>query len=40
MGPKNIGIIARVMTELTVAFKMMNMGPISLYIGLKVDRDY
>lgn len=39
IGPKNIGVIAKVMTELTATFKMADMGPISFYLGLKVDKD-
>ncbi len=39
MGPKNTEVIAKVKMELTAAFKMVDMGPISFYLGLKVDRD-
>ncbi len=39
MGPKNTWVIARVKMELTAAFKMVDMGPISFYLGLKVDKD-
>ncbi len=39
MGAKNFGIIARVKQELTAAFEMADMGPISFYLGLKVSRD-
>lgn len=39
MGPKNTGIIARVKMELTAAVEMVDMGPISFYLSLKVDRD-
>lgn len=39
MAPKNSGIIQRVKAELTAAFSMSDMGPISLYLGLKIDRD-
>ena len=35
----NTGVIARVKMELTAAFEMGDMGPISFYLGLKVDRD-
>ena len=39
MAPKGSGIIKKVKQELTSAFSMMDMGPISFYLGLKVDRD-
>ena len=39
IGPKNTGVIVRVKMELTAAFEMVDMGPISFYLGLKVDRD-
>lgn len=39
MGPKNTGVITRVKTALTAAFEMVDMGPISFYLGLKVDKD-
>lgn len=39
MAPKGSGIIEKVKQELTAAFSMMDMGPISFYLGLKVDRD-
>ena len=38
MGPKYSGVIARVKMELTAAFEMVDMGPISFYLGPKVDR--
>lgn len=39
MGVKDSGMIGRVKQELTAAFDMANMGPISFYLGLKVSRD-
>ena len=39
MGAKNSGVIGRVKEELTAAFEMVDMGPISFYLGLKVNRD-
>lgn len=39
MAPKESGMIERVKSELTSAFSMVNMGPISFYLGLKVQRD-
>lgn len=39
MAPKGSGQIKRVKDELTAAFKMVDMGPISYYLGLKVERD-
>lgn len=39
MAPKEIGMIERVKSKLTSAFSMVNMGPISFYLGLKVQRD-
>lgn len=39
MAPKCSGMIERVKAELTAAFSMVDMGPISFYLGLRVDRD-
>lgn len=39
MGPKSTGVIARVKMELTAAFEMADMEPISFYLGLKVDKN-
>ncbi len=39
MAPKESGITQRVNTELTAAFSMADMGPISFYLGLKVERN-
>ena len=39
MAPKDIGIIQRVKTWLTAAFSMSDIGPISFYLGLRIDRD-
>ncbi len=39
MGCKGSGTTERVKRKLTSAFLMVNMGPISFYIGLKVERD-
>ena len=39
IAPKGSGIIQRVKTELTAAFSMVDMGPISFYLGLKVERN-
>ena len=39
MAPKESGMIERVKAELTSAFSMADMGPISFYLGLKVERD-
>lgn len=39
MGTKGSGLIGRVKAKLTVAFSMVNMGPISFYLGLKVIQD-
>ena len=39
MGPKGTGYIERVKAELAAAFEMVDMGPISFYLGLKVERD-
>ena len=37
MGPKESKMIERVKTELTFAFSMVDMAPISFYLGLKVE---
>lgn len=39
MAPKGSGIVERVKAELAAAFSMVDMGPISFYLGLKVERD-
>ena len=39
MAPKDSGIIKRVEAELTAAFSMSDMGPISFYLGLRIYRD-
>ncbi len=39
MAPKKIGMIKRVKSELTSAFSMVDMGPVSFYLGLKIERD-
>ncbi len=39
MAPKDSRIIQRVKTELTASFSMSDMGPISFYVGLRIDRD-
>lgn len=39
MASKESGMIERVKSKLTSAFSMVNMGPISFYLGLKVQRD-
>ena len=39
MAPKGTGIIQRIKSELTAAFLMVDMGPISFYLSLKVERD-
>ncbi len=39
MAPKGSGMIERVKAELASAFLMADMGPISFYLGLKVERD-
>lgn len=39
MAPKGSGHISRVKSELAAAFSMVDMGPISFYLGLKVQRD-
>ncbi len=37
MRAKNSGVIAQIKQELTAAFEMADMGPISFYLGLKVS---
>ncbi len=39
MAPKESGQISRVKAELTATFSMVDRGPISFYLGLKVQRD-
>ncbi len=39
MAPKGSGLIQRIKTELTAAFSIVDMGPISFYLGLKVERN-
>lgn len=39
MGVKGSGHIKKVKIELAAAFEMVDMGPISFYLGLKVKRD-
>lgn len=39
MGVKGLGHIKKVKLKLAVAFKMADMGPVSFYLGLKVERD-
>lgn len=39
MAPKNSRIIEQVKSELTSAFSMIDMDPVSFYLGLKVERD-
>lgn len=39
MAPKGSGMTQRVKAELAAAFSMVDMGPISFYLGLKVQRD-
>lgn len=39
MGPKGSGVIERVKVELAAAFEMVDMGPISFYLCLKVERN-
>ncbi len=39
IAPKRSGIIQRVKTQLTAAFSMVDMGPISFYLGLKVEQN-
>lgn len=39
IGIKESGILKKVKRELTFAFSMVDMGPITFYLGLKIDRD-
>lgn len=39
MGMKESGMTERVKRERATAFEMVDMGPISFYLGLKVERD-
>ena len=39
MAPKGSGMFGRVKVELTAAFSVMDLGPISFYLGLRVDQD-
>lgn len=39
MDPKGIEVIARVKIKLITAFKMVNIGLISFYLGLKIKQD-
>lgn len=39
MTPKESGIIYCIKVELTTAFSMVDIGPISFYIRLKVDKN-
>lgn len=39
MAPKGSDFIEIVKAELTSAFQIVDMGPISFYLGLKVDRN-
>lgn len=39
MAPKGSGIFQQVKVQLTAAFAMVDMGPISFYLGLKVERN-
>lgn len=39
MGPKRSGAIKKIKKKLVLAFKMINMGPISFYLGLKVEQN-
>lgn len=39
MAPKGSGIFQQVKVQLTAAFSMVDMGPISFYLGLKVERN-
>lgn len=39
MAPKGSGMIEQVKAELAFAFSMADMGPISFYLCLKVERD-
>lgn len=39
MAPKDNGMIERIKLELILAFSIIDIGPISFYLGLKVQRD-
>lgn len=39
MGPKASGMIERVKAKLIFAFCIANMGPISFYLGLKIEQN-
>lgn len=39
MGTKETGYIEKIKGELAAAFEMVDMSPISFYLGLKVKRD-
>lgn len=39
MRPKASGLIQKVKDKLTAAFSIVDMGSISFYLGLKVERD-
>lgn len=39
MGLKDIGIIVKVKTKLTATFEIVDMGPISFYLSLKIKQD-
>ncbi len=40
MASKESGMIKRVKSELISAFSIVDMGPVSFYLGLKVERDW
>lgn len=39
MAPKRSGIILQVKAELTIEFLIVDIGSISFYLGLQVERD-
>ena len=39
MALKDSGFIQRIKAELAAIFSMVDMGPISFYLGLKIERD-
>ncbi len=39
MGVKGLSQIEKVKRELAAVFVMVDMGPISFYLGMKVERD-
>lgn len=39
MGIKEIGYIKKIKAKLAAVFKIVDMSPISFYLGLKVERD-